>query len=167
MNPDRKKELSLISLLAIFSWFLIISVTGILYSALQSTTLHAVRELVAAVAIIYPLKSVYPFENLTLRLKEFLKEKKTPLTASTVMIISLFGIYESGIYIEYLGYYGVFHSSITSIFLKAQLLYTGFFGAKFSELLYLSTALYTEILITYILFDQVYSILSGEVETDE
>ena len=167
MNTDRKKELSIVTFLEIFSWILVISITGVLYSVLQSTSFHALRELVAAVAIIYPLKSLYPLDNLSSRFIEFLKEKKIPLIASAAIILFLFGIYEAGIYVEYLGYYGIVHSSITSIFLKAQLLYTGIFGSKFSELLYLSTVIYTEILITYILFDQVYSGLSGKVKKGE
>lgn len=152
---DLEKDRIALVATAGFAWTVTVAVAGIIFSVIESFNPAALREVLIAAVMFYPLKEFFPVETLAERSTEFLKNKSRVLIISALPPIVLFAASQAGVDSFPMGYYGILHRSITSGFLKAELLYSSIFGESFANLLYISSTLYLETMIVYAFMDPV------------
>jgi hypothetical protein len=152
---DLEKDRIALVATAGFAWTVTVAVAGIIFSVIESFNPAALREVLIAAVMFYPLKEFFPVETLAERSREFMEKKSRVLILSALHPLLFFLASQAGIDSFPMGYYGILHHSIISGFLKAELLYSGIFGESFADLLYMFSTLYLETMIVYAFMDPV------------
>jgi hypothetical protein len=148
-----KKHTVLVATASASAWFVLIASAGLIYSVIDSFSLLALREILVAAVMLYPVRYMFPVEELPGKIESWLEEKNTAIILSLLFSTSLYVLLETGADLFLLDYYSILHYSLTSAFLKAEVLYRGIFGEIFSNGIYTGSVLYLETMIAYSVID--------------
>ncbi|MFB6242076.1 MAG: hypothetical protein ABEJ36_04740 [Candidatus Nanosalina sp.] len=154
MDIEKKHKVLVVAASA-YAWFVLTAAAGLIYSVIDSFTLLALREVLVAAVMLYPVKYMFPVEELPGKIESWLEEKKTAVILSVLVSTSLYVLLDTGADLFLLDHYSILHYSLTSAFLKAEVLYTGIFGEVFSNGIYTGSVLYLETMIAYSVIDPV------------